>query len=233
MAVRRGLPVDGAPQIEVLDNRAGAEIEVLIDQLDDELFVHLGGAEGFDSHGDGVRDSDGVGQLKLDPVCQPRVNDVLGGITQLMVHFITGQIAAYLEFYEFMVDRVLMGVPDFVPSEVVDGKVRVTTTQFGEISGGVLNISKVKTGRVTLCRLTSTGDRYALHILTGEAVQPRKWEEAGWDPPAPQLPSLEVILDTPVEEFAQKVMSQHYIVAYGDHRAAFQNLCALLDIDVL
>lgn len=160
-------------------------------------------------------------------------NDVLGGITQLMVHFITGQIAAYFEFYEFMEDRVLMGVPDFVPSEVVDGKVRVTTTQFGEFSGGVLNISKVKTGRVTLCRLTSTGDRYALHLLTGEAVQPRKWEEAGWDPPAPQLPSLEVILDTPVEEFAQKVMSQHYIIAYGDHRAAFQNLCALLDIDVL
>jgi hypothetical protein len=160
-------------------------------------------------------------------------NDVLGGITQLMVHFITGQIAAYFEFYEFMEDRVLVGVPDFVPSAVVDGKVRVTTTQFGEFSGGVLNISKVKTGRVTLCRLTSTGDRYALHISTGEAVQPREWEEAGWDPPAPQLPSLEVILDTPVEEFAQKVMSQHYIIAYGDHRVAFQNLCALLDIIVI
>lgn len=160
-------------------------------------------------------------------------NDVLGGITQLIVRYITGQIAAYFEFYEFMEDRVLIGVPDFVPSEVVDGKVIVTTTQFGEFSGGVLNISKVRTGRVILCRLTSTGDRYAMHMLTGEAVLPRPWEEAGWDPPAPQLPSLEVILDTPVEEFAQKVMSQHYILAYGDHRAAFQNLCALLDIDVL
>ena len=160
-------------------------------------------------------------------------NDVLGGVTQLMVHFITGQIAAYFEFYEFMEDRVLMGVPDFVPSEVVDGKVRVTTTQFGELSGGVLNISKVKTGRVTLCRLTSAGDRYTLHILTGKAVQPRKWEEAGWDPPAPQLPSLEVILDTPVEEFAQKVMSQHYIIAYGEHAAALRDLCHLLGIDIM
>jgi len=39
-----------------------------------------------------------------------------------MLRSLTGQIAAYLEFYEFMDDRVLMGVPDFVPREVVDGR---------------------------------------------------------------------------------------------------------------
>jgi L-fucose isomerase-like protein len=160
-------------------------------------------------------------------------NDVLGGITQLVMQAMTGQIAAYFEFYEFMDDRVLMGVPDFVPSEVVEGKTKVTSTSFGDFSGGVLNVSKVKTGRVTLGRLTSQGDRYAMHILTGEAVQPRKWEEAGWDAPAPQLPSLEVILDTSVEEFAQKVMSQHYIVVYGDHAEALKAFCRVKGIEIL
>jgi L-fucose isomerase-like protein len=160
-------------------------------------------------------------------------NDVLGGITQLVVQSITGQIAAYFEFYEFMEDRVLMGVPDFVPSEVVDGKVTVTTTSFGDFSGGVLNVSKVKTGRVTLNRLTSRGDRYTMHIVTGEAVRPRKWEEAGWDAPAPQLPSLEVVLDTPVEDFTMNLMSQHYIIAYGDHVAALKDFCHMRGIEVL
>jgi len=160
-------------------------------------------------------------------------NDVLGGITQLLVQSITGQIAAYFEFYEFMEDRVLMGVPDFVPSEVVDGKVTVTTTSFGDFSGGVLNVSKVKTGRVTLSRLTSRGDHYSMHIVTGEAVRPRKWEEAGWDAPAPQLPSLEIVLDTPVEDFAQNVMSQHYIVAYGEHVTALKEFCHMRGIEIL
>ena len=160
-------------------------------------------------------------------------NDVLGGITQLVIRHLTGQIGAYFEFYEFFEDRVLMGVPDFVPSEVVDGPVTVTRTQFGELSGGVLNISKVKTGRITLCRLTSSGDRYAMHIVTGEAITPRPWEEAGWEPPAPQLPGLEVVLDSSVEEFARKILSQHYIIVYGDHTWVLEDFCRLRGIEIL
>jgi len=160
-------------------------------------------------------------------------NDGLGAVTQLMVRYLTGQVGAYFEFYEFMTDRVLIGVPDYVPSEVVDGPVQVKLAKFGGLSDGVLNVSKVKTGRVTLCRLASRGDRYRLHIATGEAVTPRKWEEAGWEPPAPHLPSLEVILDGCVDDFAQKVLGQHYIMAYGDHRQQLADLCRVLGIEVV
>jgi L-fucose isomerase-like protein len=160
-------------------------------------------------------------------------NDALGAVTQLIVRFLTGQAAAYLEFYEFFTDRLLVGVPDYVPSEIVDGPVQVRITAFGQLSAGVLNVSRLKTGRVTLCRLASRGDRYRMHILTAQAVQPRPWEEAGWSPPAPQLPSLEVILDTPVEDFARKVLGQHYILSYGDNRRQLADLCALLGIEII
>jgi L-fucose isomerase-like protein len=160
-------------------------------------------------------------------------NDALGLINQLIVRYITGQVGAYFEFYEFMKDRVLVGVPDFIPAAVAEGKVRARLSRFGLLSAGVLNISKVKTGRVTLCRLASRGDHYKMHIVTGEAVSPRRWEEAGWDQPAPQLPSLEIVLDTPVGDFAQKVLSQHYILAYGDHRSQLIDFCRLLGIEVI
>lgn len=160
-------------------------------------------------------------------------NDVPGAVTQLMVRFLTGQVAAYFEFYEFYKDRVLVGVPDYVPNEVVDGPVRVRLTKFGLLSEGILDVSKVKTGRVTLCRLASRGDRYRMHVVTGEALAPRKWEEAGWEPPAPQLPSLEVVLDITVEEFAQQVLGQHYIIAYGDQRHQIEDLCRLLNIHII
>ncbi len=117
--------------------------------------------------------------------------------------------------------------------EVVDGEVTVLPSRFGLLGEGVLNVSKVKTGELTLCRLTHTGDRYALHVVTGRGVEPRRWEEAGWAQPAPQLPGLEVILDTPVEEFAQRVMSQHYILAHGRQLELLADFCRLTGIELL
>lgn len=166
-------------------------------------------------------------------LCTTPENDSLGAVTQLITKYLTGQISAYLEFYEFMEDRVLMGVPDYIPAAITDGNIKVYPAAFGGFSEGILNVSKVKTGKVTLCRLTSRGEKYSMHLLTGTAVEPRKWEEAGWQQPAPQLPSVEVILDVPVEEFAQKVLSQHYIITYGDHTEIIKDLCRILNIEIM
>ena len=72
-----------------------------------------------------------------------------------------------------------------------------------------------------------------MHIVTGEAVEPRNWEEVGWEQPSPQLPSLEIILDTPIDDFAQKVMSQHYIVTYGDNTEVLKDFCKLTGIEII
>lgn len=166
-------------------------------------------------------------------ICTIPENDTLGSVTQLITRYLTGQVGAYLEFYEFLEDGMLMGVPDYVPTEIVDGPVTVMPTAFGEFGEGLLNVSKLKTGKVTLARLTSTGNRYQMHVAIGEATTPRKWEEAGWTPPAPQLPGLEVKLDGDVEEFLQKVGGQHYIISYGDNREAFSDLCNILDVEII
>jgi len=164
-------------------------------------------------------------------ICTIPENDAMGAVTQLIVKNITGQCAAYLEFYEFLEKSVLLGVPDFVPVEVVGGKVKVTPAAFGNISGGLLNISTMRTGRLTMARLSNTGSNYTMHICEGEGKL-KSWEEAGWDYPAPQLPSLEIFLDSPVEEFAQKISGQHYIIAYGDHVNALKDFCYLKDIQI-
>jgi L-arabinose isomerase len=168
-------------------------------------------------------------EMKL---CTIPENDAMGAVTQLIVKSLTGQCAAYLEFYEFFEKSVLLGVPDFVPAEVVNGKVKVTPAAFGNIGGGLLNISTLKTGKLTLVRLSNTGDQYTLHVCTGEGKL-RSWEEAGWEYPAPQLPSLEIFLDTPVEDFAQKVSGQHYIIVYGNHLQALRDFCFLKNIQII
>jgi L-arabinose isomerase len=166
-------------------------------------------------------------------ICTVPENDILGSVTQLMVRHVTGQVGAYMEFYEFMEDGVLMGVPDYVPTEVVDGPVTVLPNAFGDFGEGLLNVSRVKTGPVTIARLTHAGDRYSMHLATGHADTPRPWEEAGWAPPAPQLPSLEIFLDGSVEDFIQQVLSQHYIISYGDNTEPLRDLCSILGVEVI
>ncbi len=165
-------------------------------------------------------------------LCTVPENDSLGNVTQLMVKYLTGQCAFYLEFYEFFEDRVLAGVPDYVPAEVVDGQVTVMPAAFGELSEGILNVSRVKPGTVTMCRLTYDDGEYYMHMVVGEGITPRKWEEAGWTQPAPQLPGLEILLPD-VERFADNVMCQHYIISYGDNTARMENLCDMLGIHVI
>lgn len=161
-------------------------------------------------------------------------NDVLGNVMQLMLKYITGQTVAYMEYYEFFKDSVLMGVPDYVPSTVIKGDIMVRPTAFGLFSTSLLNVSNVMTGFVTCARLAYKKSGYYMHIYTGKAKPPKSWEEFGWEAPAPNLPSLEVeLVSCTVEEFAQKVLSQHVIVAYGDHSEALRDLCGIIGVQVI
>jgi len=164
-------------------------------------------------------------------VCE---NDVPGMITQTMLGLLTGQSTTFMEVYEYFPDRVLAGVCGFVPTSFIeDGKVRVRGHTWGGSSGGLVNTAQVKSGRVTLARLSPRGDPYRMHIVTGEAVKPRPWEELGWAPPAPHFPSMEILPEGGVEDFANKALAQHYAVVYGDHRQRLEDLCRLLRIELI
>ena len=160
-------------------------------------------------------------------------NDVMGNVTQLLAGLLTDQCPHYMEYYEFFPRSVLIGVPDYIPEHVTEGPVHMLPTAFGLLSASLLNVSRCKTGRVTCVRLVYTGGKYKLHLYTGTAREPQPWNEYGWDDPAPQLVSLEVELDSPVEDFAQKVACQHVIVTYGDHRRVFEDFAKVLGIEVM
>ena len=158
-------------------------------------------------------------------------NDSLGAVTQLMMNRLTGQLAGYLEFYEFFDNSVLAGVPDFVAADMVDGDTyTVLPAAFGMLSQGILNVSKVKTGTLTMSRLVYKNGGYIMQVILGNGKNSPKWEECGWDQPAPQLSALEIEIGD-VETFADNVACQHYIITYGDNRAKIKDLCNILGIE--
>lgn len=160
-------------------------------------------------------------------------NDSYGAVTQLILRALTGTTPAYLEFYEFTEKSALMGVPDYVPAAIVSGQVTVMPNAFGSFGEGLLNVSKLKTGPVTISRLARSGNRFVMHSVTGEATTPETWEEAGWAPPAPQLPSLEVTFDGHADDFLSNVLGQHYILTYGNQQHLLAEYCRLNGIDRL
>ncbi len=161
-------------------------------------------------------------------------NDVMGALTQLVMQDISGQRVPYLEYYEFFERSLLAGVPDFVPEPAVKGSVEVLPAAFGLLNTSLLNVSKVKTGYVTCARLAYMNGKYRMHVYTGEAKDPPAWNEFGWDDPAPQLPSLEIFPDScTVEEFAQNVLCQHVIVAYGNFTEELKDFCKIMGIELV
>ena len=107
----------------------------------------------------------------------------------------------------------------------------VLPAAFGMLSQGILNVSKVKTGTLTMSRLVYKDGEYTMQVILGNGKTPPKWEECGWDQPAPQLSALEIEIGN-VEKFADKVACQHYIITYGDNRSKIQSLCSILGIKV-
>src|SRR5207302_3339225 len=61
--VRSGLAVDRSSEAEAVDDRAGPEVEVLLDELADRLVGDLAGAERLDIQRDRLRASADVRQM--------------------------------------------------------------------------------------------------------------------------------------------------------------------------
>src|SRR5688500_7435382 len=80
VAVAGGGLVDGPEQVQVLDDPAGGEREVLLDELGDVVLVHQGRALGADGDADRVGHADRVGELHLGTLGEPRGDDVLGDV---------------------------------------------------------------------------------------------------------------------------------------------------------
>src|SRR5215471_13328767 len=82
VAVCGRLRVDRAAQIEVADDRARPQVEVLLDQRVDARDRDVLRAEALDVHREGPRDADRVRHLQLAAVGETRGDDVLRDVTR-------------------------------------------------------------------------------------------------------------------------------------------------------
>jgi len=72
------LVVDGLDEVELLDNDTRSQVEVLEDDLDELVGGLVGGAVGLNEDGEGLGDTDGVGELDESTAGEAGLEERLG-----------------------------------------------------------------------------------------------------------------------------------------------------------
>jgi len=171
-----------------------------------------------------------IGTLLGDECLYVCENDVPGMLGHVILNSVSGQIATFVESYEFWDDRILFGVCGFLPCSMIEGRklAKLFRTDPWE---GLMNCSKMKTGRVTLLRPFFRAGKPMIHLVTGKAVAARRWIEVGFKEPG-MHPSVEIILDGSLRHFLDYVPAQHFSLVYGDWAKEISYLCKLLNVEL-
>lgn len=160
---------------------------------------------------------------RIDTICEC---DVYGLLNLVIIRALTGKIGVFQEFMEFYKNSFLTAICGFAPFSLCDENcVKVQGHAWGE-AGGIMNVSKLKQGRITLSRLYEVKGEMHMHCVTGNSKLPERWQEDGWENhQGPNYPSMEIVLDTDLKDFQKYIAGQHYIVSYGDNLEIFERYC--------
>lgn len=145
-------------------------------------------------------------------------------ISQLILHYLTGEPTSYGDLHNVTATHMLWGACGFAPLSYAYAKPVVD--KHTALYEGLLNSSPYKTGRVTLVRLSPYKGGFKMHIAGGEAELPPPFHETG----CPVYPFVNVAMDGDTAAFMQNLGSQHYAIAYGDVRKELKLLCAMMGI---
>ena len=159
--------------------------------------------------------------------------DAYGLVTSIILSTVTGQTSAFVEHYEVFDKEVLVGVCGFIPRDFIDGDFNIKSANLGEYNTGISNVSKLKCGEITYGRFYNDNGKFKLFLQHGNTKPNPKWTELGWEEPTPDFPAALLEVEMSVPEYIDKVPGQHVIMVFGDHVAKVQEVCSLLDIEVV
>ena len=98
-------------------------------------------------------------------------------------------------------------------------------------SGAAVGYSGKAAGDVTICRIIRRAGEYSMQMMVGKMVDvtEREVKRLGWGSMWP-LSLFDVDLD--MQDFVQRIGSNHYSFVPGDHVRAVEHACTLLDMPI-
>lgn len=150
---------------------------------------------------------------KIDAICEC---DVYNLVLQVALSEMSAGKSMFLEFFEFYKESILMASCGFAPYSICKIPKKAMAHNWGG-DGGIMNISDLNEGMVTVSTLFSNEGRLNIHMIKGTGQNPELFQEEGWaGRKGPKIPSLEIKLGGANDYFIENIKGPHYMVTYGD-----------------
>ena len=166
MAVRRGLAIDGTPEVEVFDDGARAKVEVSLHQLFELPVGDFPRAVRVHHHRDGLRHADRVRHLELGALGQPGRHDGLRDVTG---HVRPGAIDLRRILAGERAAAVRAGSPIGVDDDLASGEPGIAHRAARDEPPGRVDVVD-DLGRVEQGRGDDRQDHVLDHVLTNRAL---------------------------------------------------------------
>ena len=167
---------------------------------------------------------------KINAICE---GDIYSLLAQTIVNMLTGLKPTFLEIFEFFNKSVLMASCGFAPFSLCkQDHISIYQHEWGGC-GGLMNVSHLKTGEITLFNIFNESGKLKMQTFTGISATPEIFQEEGWDEhQGPMIPSLQIDFDSGLEIFKENIKGPHYIVVNGSHAEIIRKYCYFADIQV-
>ena len=166
---------------------------------------------------------------KVNAICE---GDVYGLLAQTIISRLTGLKPTFLEVFEFYKDSVLMASCGFTPFSLCKKDCIEIYQHDWDGCGGLMNISRLKTGEITIFNFFVRNGNLEMHVFLGEGNTPEKFQEEGWQEyKGPMIPALDISIDTSIDAFKDNIAGPHYLILHGNHIEIIENYCRFSGIE--
>jgi L-fucose isomerase-like protein len=166
---------------------------------------------------------------KIDAICEC---DVYNLVLQVALTEMSSGKSMFLEFFEFYKESILMASCGFAPYNICKIPKKAMAHDWGG-DGGIMNISDLNEGDVTVSTLFPDEGRLNIHMAKGTSKNPELFQEEGWaERRGPKIPSLEIKLGSINDYFIENIKGPHYIISYGDVTQKLKFFSQISDINV-
>jgi len=156
--------------------------------------------------------------------------DVYMLLTQLFMNYVTGQTTTYGDVLGFSGDKVISASCGFAPRCFLNREKPVIKNHTA-LYTGLLVTTGFKNGiAATVARLANDKSGFKMHLIDCETDELKDFHEIDC-PPYPG--TVMRLRNKDANTFKNEVMSQHYVMVFGEYMQPMQEFCDLLDIRVV
>jgi L-fucose isomerase-like protein len=170
--------------------------------------------------------------------------DVITLVSMLMFSYITNQPIYYGDVLNIENKKVLFSSCGIAPFSLATKKRKKYIRNFNELLGyisveknskkssrkfgafeGILSSITLKPGKMTFGRLVEGVGSYKFIYGIGEGIETELRQGI--------MPAMEVVINGSVEKFINSLPSQHFSLCYGDISEEIEDLCRILNVEVI